>query len=108
MILTEDQIRQITAKKAHSAQARELVAMRIPFSRSRQEISQMTDEEMMEVWFAAHKSACGFVEGIQEFGRLIRLAEREECAQIADQWATDEQRTLGNGGPSAAIAQEQK
>jgi len=29
--------------------------------------------------------------------------EREECALIADKWATDEQRKFGNGGPAAAI-----
>jgi len=29
--------------------------------------------------------------------------ERDECALIADKWATDEQRKFGNGGPAAAI-----
>ena len=29
--------------------------------------------------------------------------EREECALIADEWATDEQRQFGKGGPAAAI-----
>lgn len=30
-------------------------------------------------------------------------AEREACAQIADEWATREQKQFGNGGPGAAI-----
>lgn len=29
--------------------------------------------------------------------------EREVCAQIADEWATREQKQFGNGGPGAAI-----
>jgi hypothetical protein len=29
--------------------------------------------------------------------------EREECALIADEWATFEQRQFGKGGPAAAI-----
>ena len=27
----------------------------------------------------------------------------EEAAKVADQWATDQQRQFGNGGPAAAI-----
>lgn len=30
-------------------------------------------------------------------------AERETCAQIADEWCTPEQKQFGNGGPGAAI-----
>lgn len=30
-------------------------------------------------------------------------AEREACAAIANEWATDMQRRFGNGGPAAAI-----
>lgn len=30
-------------------------------------------------------------------------AEREACAKIADEWATQEQKQFGGGGPSAAI-----
>jgi len=29
--------------------------------------------------------------------------EREECALIADEWSTFEQRQFGKGGPAAAI-----
>lgn len=29
--------------------------------------------------------------------------EREICAQIADEWVTNEQKQFGNGGPGAAI-----
>tara|TARA_R110000868_G_C10759348_1_gene753820 strand:- start:125 stop:406 length:282 start_codon:yes stop_codon:yes gene_type:complete len=29
--------------------------------------------------------------------------EREECARVADKWATREQKQFGNGGPAAAI-----
>jgi len=31
------------------------------------------------------------------------MAERKQCAAIADKWATDEQRKFGDGGPAAAI-----
>lgn len=27
----------------------------------------------------------------------------ERCAEVADKWATDEQRKFGDGGPAAAI-----
>jgi len=33
----------------------------------------------------------------------VRAAENEACAKIADEWATNEQRQYGNGGPAAAI-----
>jgi hypothetical protein len=35
--------------------------------------------------------------------RAMVLEEREACAKIADKWATDLQRQLGNGGPAAEI-----
>ena len=33
----------------------------------------------------------------------IERETMERCARVADQWATDEQRQFGNGGPAAAI-----
>lgn len=33
----------------------------------------------------------------------IVAREREACAQIADEWCTQEQRQFGKGGPGAAI-----
>ena len=36
----------------------------------------------------------------------VKRIEREtieRCAKVADEWATDEQRQFGNGGPGAAI-----
>ena len=30
-------------------------------------------------------------------------AEQEACAQIADEWATIEQKQFGNGGPGSVI-----
>jgi hypothetical protein len=33
----------------------------------------------------------------------VRATVIEECAKVADQWATPEQRQFGNGGPAAAI-----
>ena len=41
--------------------------------------------------------------GLLHFAALVVAREREECALIADEWATDEQRKFGNGGPAAAI-----
>ena len=41
--------------------------------------------------------------GLLRFAALVAAREREECALIADEWATDEQRKFGNGGPAAAI-----
>jgi len=40
---------------------------------------------------------------LEYFAGLVAAREREECALIADEWATDEQRKFGNGGPAAAI-----
>lgn len=34
---------------------------------------------------------------------IALLAERQRCADVADKWATDEQRKFGDGGPAAAI-----
>lgn len=40
---------------------------------------------------------------LARFSALVAAAEREACAQIADEWATREQKQFGNGGPGAAI-----
>ena len=43
------------------------------------------------------------VQFLERMVSLARAEERERCAKIADEWASDAQREFGNGGPAAAI-----
>ena len=43
------------------------------------------------------------IEAMQARVAAARRDAFEEAAKVADQWATDQQRQFGNGGPAAAI-----
>jgi len=48
------------------------------------------------------------VKYFQEVADEARKEERERCANIADEWTTEEQRKFGLGGPREAILGERK
>lgn len=69
---------------------------------TREDILRMAQEagwEMPLTW----DETDGFLQRLERFAALVAAAEREACAQIADEWATHEQKQYGNGGPGAAI-----
>ena len=47
--------------------------------------------------------AADAIEALQACVATARRDAFEEAAKVADQWATDQQRQFGNGGPAAAI-----
>lgn len=49
------------------------------------------------------REAATLIERQQKEIEALRSKTIEECAKVADEWATSEQRAFGNGGPAAAI-----
>ena len=69
---------------------------------TRDEIISMAREAGFHAWYSTPEREYHFG-CVTKFAALVAAREREECALIADEWATDEQRKFGNGGPAAAI-----
>jgi len=61
-------------------------------------------EQVIDLAEMAHNvSLDGVRAAIEQYVAEAVSEEREECALIADEWATFEQRQFGKGGPAAAI-----
>lgn len=68
---------------------------------------EMTRDDIIrmarETGMISDSHASGMISFLERFAALIAVAEREACAQIADEWATCEQKQFGNGGPGSVI-----
>lgn len=62
-------------------------------------LGQQAGWEMPQTW----DESDGFLQRLERFVSVVIATEREVCAQIADEWATQEQKVFGKGGPGAAI-----
>lgn len=61
----------------------------------------MTRDDIIR--WAREAGSIDFEEVIETVWNAFSAAEREACAQIADEWATREQKQFGNGGPGSVI-----